>query len=224
MPSIKEKKKLFERDSLALYGAGGEPLGEPPVPPLDLEASRSRLTEQRVEQAVEQGRLRATVKELAEVERRGLLEALLGELEGERELPEELKTGEYLCALRSELIQAGRNASTVNHYRRIARGAFGTRAGSPALAWEWMSAKVESEGKLRFYDPAQLVRLKAHAHSSVDVAIYTLAAEAGPRLSEISALKVRNVDFANGLLRFETDTRGGAVTPATRAAGSGLCR
>jgi integrase len=65
-----------------------------------------------------------------------------------------------------------------------------------------MSAKVESEGKLRFYDPAQLVRLKAHAHSPLD-AIYTLAAEAGPRLSEISALKVRNVDFANGILRFE---------------------
>jgi integrase len=33
------------------------------------------------------------------------------------------------------------------------------------------------------------------------VAIFTLAAEAGPRLTEISALKVRNV--ANGLVRFE---------------------
>ncbi|MBV8733258.1 MAG: hypothetical protein JO120_00610, partial [Solirubrobacterales bacterium] len=44
-----------------------------------------------------------------------------------------------------------------------------------------MSAKVESEGKLRFYDSAQLIRLKAHAHSPLDAAIYTLAAEAGPR-------------------------------------------
>jgi hypothetical protein len=26
----------------------------------------------------------------------------------------------------------------------------------------------------RFYDPAQLVRLKAHAHSPLDAAIYTL--------------------------------------------------
>ena len=29
----------------------------------------------------------------------------------------------------------------------IARAAFGARAGSPALTWEWMSAKVQSEGK-----------------------------------------------------------------------------
>jgi phage shock protein A len=29
----------------------------------------------------------------------------------------------------------------VNHYRRIVRGASGTHASSPALAWEWMSAK-----------------------------------------------------------------------------------
>jgi integrase len=120
-------------------------------------------------------------------------------------------TGEELRALRAELIQAGRSASTVNHYRRIVRGAFGTQASSPALAWQWMSAKVESEGKLRFYDPAQLMRLKRHAHSSLDAAIYTLAAEAGPRLSEICGLKVRNVDFANGMLRFEDGytTRGG---------------
>ena len=108
-----------------------------------------------------------------------------------------------LVAVRSELVNAGRNASTVNHVRRIIRGAFGAHASSPALAWEWMSAMVESEGKLRFYDPAQLMRLKAHAHSPLDAAIYTLAAEAGPRLSEISALKVRNVDFSNGILRFE---------------------
>ncbi len=112
-------------------------------------------------------------------------------------------SGEDLIAVRSELVDAGRTASTVTHVRRIVRGAFGAHAGSPALAWEWMSAKVESEGKLRFYDPAQLMRLKAHAHSPLDAAIYTLAAEAGPRLSEISALKVRNVDFANGILRFE---------------------
>ncbi len=120
-----------------------------------------------------------------------------------RDRPLDTFGGEDLVELRSELVDAGRNASTVNHVRRIVRGAFGTHASSPALAWEWMSAKVESEGQLRFYDPAQLVRLKAHAHSPLDAAIYTLAAEAGPRLSEISALKVRNVDFANGILRFE---------------------
>jgi integrase len=119
------------------------------------------------------------------------------------ERPLDTFSSEDLVAVRSELVNAGRNASTVNHVRRVIRGAFGAHASSPALAWEWMSAKVESDGKLRFYDPAQLTWLKAHAHSSLDVAIYTLAAEAGPRLSEISALKVRNVDFANSILRFE---------------------
>lgn len=116
-----------------------------------------------------------------------------------------------LVAIRTELVQAGRDASTVNHVRRVIRGVFGTHASSPALAWQWMSAKVESEGQLRFYDPAQLIQLKRHAHSSLDAAVFTLAAEAGPRLSEIRALKVRNVDFANGVLRFEDGytTRGG---------------
>ncbi len=128
-----------------------------------------------------------------------------------RERPLDTFTAEDLVAIRTELVQADRDASTVNHVRRIIRGAFGTHASSPALAWPWMSAKVESEGQLRFYDPAQLIGLKRHAYSSLDAAVFTLAAEAGPRLSEIRALKVRNVDFANGVLRFEDGytTRGG---------------
>jgi integrase len=113
--------------------------------------------------------------------------------------------------LRAELVAAGRNADTLNHYRRIVRGAFGTHPVSPALAWQWSAAKPESEGQLRFYDPAQIAELKRHAHSALDVAIYTLAAEAGPRLSGIRGLKVRNVDFGVGVVRFEDGftTRGG---------------
>jgi hypothetical protein len=84
-----------------------------------------------------------------------------------RDRPLDTFTGEELRALRAELVQAGRNASTVNHYRRIVRGAFATHAGSPALAWEWMSAKVNSEGKLQFYDPTQLIRLKQRAYSAL---------------------------------------------------------
>ncbi|MGH8302872.1 MAG: tyrosine-type recombinase/integrase, partial [Steroidobacteraceae bacterium] len=120
-------------------------------------------------------------------------------------------TGDDLLVLRDEMVSAGRDASTVNHVRRVIRGAFGTHPSSPALHWPWLSAKVESEGQLRFYDPAQLIALKRHAHSPTDAAIFTLAAEAGPRLSEIRALKVRNVDFANSLLRFEDGytTKGG---------------
>jgi integrase len=108
-----------------------------------------------------------------------------------------------LLALRQELINARRGASTVNHYRRVVRGIFGTAPSSPALAWPWMTHKVESEGKLRFYTPAQVRRLIAKAHTDLDAAIYTLATEAGPRLSEMRGLKVANVDFEVGVLRFE---------------------
>jgi integrase len=100
-------------------------------------------------------------------------------------------------------VRAGRNADTLNHYRRIVRGAFGTHPLSPALAWKWAGAKPESEGQLRFYTPAQLAALKRHAHSPLDEAIFTLAAEAGPRLSEIRGLKIRNVDLGVCVVRFE---------------------
>jgi integrase len=108
-----------------------------------------------------------------------------------------------LLAFRQGLLDAKRGASTLNHYRRVVRGIFGTAPSSPALAWPWMTAKVESDGKLHFYTPAQVRRLIANAHTTMDAAIYTLATEAGPRLSEIRALKVEDVDFLVELLRFE---------------------
>ena len=116
-----------------------------------------------------------------------------------------------LLALRRELVDAGRTADTINHHRRVLRGVFGTAPSSPALAWAWMAHRAESEGQLRFYTPEQVRRLIAHAHGPVDKAIYTLATEAGPRLSEVRALKVGNVDFEAGVLRFEDGftTRGG---------------
>ena len=112
-------------------------------------------------------------------------------------------TGTDLLAVRHELARANRSPDTVNHYRRVLRGIFGTAPSSPALAWTWMPHKVESEGKLRFYTPEQVRRLIAKARSPLDKALYTLATEAGPRLSEIRGMKVANVDFEVGVLRFE---------------------
>ncbi len=108
-----------------------------------------------------------------------------------------------LLAVRQELAKAKRSADTVNHYRRVVRGIFGTHPSSPALAWAWMALKVESEGKLQFYTPEQVRKLIAEAYSTADEAIYTVATEAGPRLSEIRGLKVSNVNFKVGVLRFE---------------------
>ncbi len=111
-------------------------------------------------------------------------------------------TVDELLMLRQELIEAGRGTDTVNHYRRLVRGIFGTHPGSPALAWPWRTQTVESEDKLRYYTPAQVRDLIGAAHSEMDAAIYILATEAGPRLSEIRALKVADVDFEVGILRF----------------------
>ncbi len=44
-------------------------------------------------------------------------------------------TDEDLLVVRRELSEAGRSATTLNHYKRVLRGIFGTRRSSPALAW-----------------------------------------------------------------------------------------
>jgi integrase len=110
---------------------------------------------------------------------------------------------EELLALRRALLDSGRSADTLNHYRRVIRGVFGTHPTSPALVWAWQAPKVESEGKLCFYTPAQVARLIEKSDSETDVAVFTLATEAGPRLSEVRALKVKDVDFTAGVVRFE---------------------
>jgi len=81
------------------------------------------------------------------------------------------------------------------------------------LAWAWMAPNVESEGKLRFYTPEQVERLIAEARDDEDEAIYTVATEAGARMSEIRALKVSDVDFAVDVLRVEDGytTHGGCA-------------
>ena len=112
-------------------------------------------------------------------------------------------TADELLVVRRGLIYAERSADTLNHYRRVVRGVFGTHPSSPALTWAWKTQKVESEGKLQFYTPEQVRKLIAQARSPMDAAIYTVATEAGPRLSEIRGLKVANVDFVVGVLRFE---------------------
>jgi integrase len=112
-------------------------------------------------------------------------------------------SAEDVLSVRHELVATGRSADTINHYRRVVRAVFGTAPSSPALAWEWMAQKVESEGRLQFYTPEQVRLLIAEAYSDLDVAIYTLATEAGPRLSEIRALKVSDVGFDADLVRFE---------------------
>jgi integrase len=112
-------------------------------------------------------------------------------------------TEDDVLAVRHELVAAGRGHDTVNHYRRVVRGIFGTHPSSPALAWAWMAHKLESEGRLQFYTPEQVRKLIGHAYSDMDVTIYTLATQAGPRLSEIRGLKVEHVDFEVGVVRFE---------------------
>jgi putative transposase len=61
MPSIKEKKFLELATGPDLYGAGGEPPGEPPAPRLGSRKPRA-LSQERVEDAVERARLRGMLE------------------------------------------------------------------------------------------------------------------------------------------------------------------
>ena len=91
MPSTQGKKIISER-GFSTCGAGGEPTGEPLAPPLrSAEASRP-LSQERVEEALAQGRLRRSVAGMTGREREELIDGLLDELRGERdELPDELR-------------------------------------------------------------------------------------------------------------------------------------
>ena len=89
MPSITDTKKFSERE-LSRYGAGGEPLGEPPAPPPGVGTAFRGLSEELVEQALEGARLTTAIRELPEQERWRLAEAVLDELSEEHDLPEEL--------------------------------------------------------------------------------------------------------------------------------------
>ena len=116
MPSIQEKKNVCQSDSLDLHGAGGEPLGEPPAPPPGIGTASRGLSEQLVEGVVEQARLRTAIRDLPEQERRRLAEAVLDELAGEHELPEEVNEqlfdrmlGALLAGKRSEREILGRD-------------------------------------------------------------------------------------------------------------------
>jgi putative transposase len=61
MPSTKEQYSSERAIDLSLYGAGGEPLGEPSAPPPSTR-QRSRLSQGRVDDAVDRATLRGMVK------------------------------------------------------------------------------------------------------------------------------------------------------------------
>ena len=91
MPSTQEKKFSFERACSDLYGAGGEPLGEPPAPLRSAEAPRP-LSEEVVEDALGRARLGRSVAGMSDEGREELIDALLAQLSaGRDELPDELR-------------------------------------------------------------------------------------------------------------------------------------
>src|ERR1700686_1709579 len=90
MPSTKTKEKKFFQSAIGLDPYSGEPLGEPPLPGLG--EDRPAVSEELVERALEQARLRATVRDMPEQERERLVEGLLEQLGEDRgELPEGLR-------------------------------------------------------------------------------------------------------------------------------------
>ena len=112
-------------------------------------------------------------------------------------------SAEDLLAVRQELTQAERSADTINHYRRVVRGTSASIRRARRSPGRGRPRRSRARASSKFYTPGQVRKLVAEAYSEMDEAIYTLATEAGPRLSEIRALKVGNVDFDAGVLRFE---------------------
>jgi integrase len=106
-------------------------------------------------------------------------------------------------------VSAGRAAGTINQWRVVVRGVFGTHRGSPALAWDWKALSTDPKDDLDFYGREEAARLIAAAADHVDAAIFTLAVQAGPRLSEIRALRVKDCDFAASTLRYRRVRGGG---------------
>jgi predicted Zn-dependent protease len=60
MPSTKDRNQVRASVSNP-YGAGGEPLGEPPAPPLSPGQQRSRVSERLIEDAVDRATLRSVM-------------------------------------------------------------------------------------------------------------------------------------------------------------------
>ena len=113
MPSTKEKTPPVCAHSLPPYGAGGEPLGEPPAPPPRASGS---ISQELVDEALEQLRLARALGELSEQDRSQLLEAALEQFAAGRELSEELREraldamlGALLAGKRSEREILGRD-------------------------------------------------------------------------------------------------------------------
>ena len=90
MPSIKEKNLIQRATVPDLYGASGEPPGEPLARRLGSDHIERGLSEQQIGEALERARLRDSVGKLSEQERRRLAETMVAELAEGHELPEEL--------------------------------------------------------------------------------------------------------------------------------------
>src|SRR5438477_9843977 len=92
MPSTQEKKFSFQRACSELPGAGGEPLGGPPAPSLRTAEPSRPVSEEVVEEALAQARLRRSVAGMSDEKRVELIDAMLEQLSaGRDELPDELR-------------------------------------------------------------------------------------------------------------------------------------
>jgi integrase len=126
-----------------------------------------------------------------------------------------------LARVRKEMLDAGRSAKTINQYRVVVHAIFGDAPSSPARGWAWCDVKrMVSRGDLNFYAPDELARLVDSSLGDMDKAIYTVAAEAGARLSDVRGLRVRDLDFNpnGGCVRFARGytSRGGDAPNKSR--------
>jgi putative transposase len=125
MPSKTEKAKFSQPDFSDLYGAGGEPSGEPPAPP-PRTGNGWQLGEETVAEAVDQARLRRAIERLPDDQRHELVGGLLAQLGDDLELPEEVNErlldsmlGGLLAGKRTEAEVLGRDGLLGQLTRRL---------------------------------------------------------------------------------------------------------
>lgn len=104
-------------------------------------------------------------------------------------------TSDHMGVLLDELESRSVSDTTFNHWYTVINGIFDDLPLLHGADWYWTTPDNGARGKYTFLSPEEVALLKIHARTDLDRALYTVASEAGLRLSELLGLAVKNVIF-----------------------------
>ena len=210
MPSIKERKDQSGESFPDLYGAGGEPLGEPTAPPSS-SRQRSGLTQTRVDDAVDRARLRRMARR-PDGERipNEVIDQLLAGASSEQEIA---GPGGLLAQLTKRLVERALEVELTDHvgyepHQEPPGGAGNTRNGSTPkrLITEHGEVQIDTpRDRAGSFDP-KIVRKRQRRFEGFDDKILALYAR-GMSTRDISAhlQEIYGVQVGRDLISKVTD-------------------